>query len=284
MRKIVSLLAMAMLCFGLLTSNVMAQDSKKVTLAYVEWSDAVAVTNIAKALLEEEGYNVEIVSVSAAAMWKSVSTSSADGMLAAWLPSTHENYYAEVKDEVVNLGPNLEGTRIGLVVPEYVEIESISQLNSHADRFNSKIIGIDPGAGIMSTTEEALKAYKMNNMKLMESSGATMTAVLAEKIRKKEPVVVTGWTPHWKFARYDLKYLKDPKKVYGGAEHIDTVVRKGLKADMPEVYRILDNIKWTPEQCAKVMVMNQDKGSDPYSNAKKFLQEHPELKQQWLQQ
>jgi glycine betaine/proline transport system substrate-binding protein len=29
--------------------------------------------------------------------------------------------------------------------------------------------------------------------------------------------------------------LNDPKKVYGGEEHIATIVRKGLKEDMPEV-------------------------------------------------
>ena len=56
--------------------------------------------------------------------------------------------------------------------------------------------------------------------------------------------MVTGWTPHWKFARWDLKFLDDPKKVYGEAETINTIVRQGLKEDMPEVYAVCDAFKW----------------------------------------
>ena len=63
----------------------------------------------------------------------------------------------------------------------------------------------------MSKTEQVIEDYKLTDLELMESSGAMMTAVLQDKINKKEWVAVTGWTPHWKFGKWDLKYLKDPK-------------------------------------------------------------------------
>ncbi|MCG5516770.1 glycine betaine ABC transporter substrate-binding protein [Ectothiorhodospira sp. 9100] len=258
-----------------------AADKGQVNIPYVEWADAVASTNVMRVVLEEAGYDVETVSVSAAAMWQSVATGDQDAFVAAWLPTTHANYVEEVGDRIEDLGPNLEGTRIGLMVPTYVEIDSIDELNDNAGRFGGQIIGIDPGAGIMSSTEEAIEAYDLN-LRLVEGSDATMTGVLANAIRTNDWVVVTGWTPHWKEGRWDLKYLEDPKGVYGGEEAIHTIVRTGLKDDMPEVYAILDNFNWTTDQVAELMVMNEE-GGDPYDNAKQWVEQNRDVVDTWLQ-
>jgi glycine betaine/proline transport system substrate-binding protein len=260
-----------------------AKDKPTVKLVYVEWSSEVASTNVVRAVLQEKmGYPVKMVAVSAAAMWQAVGTGDQDGMVAAWLPTTHGHYLEKVKDKVDDLGANLKGTRIGLVVPNYVTIDSIDELNKNAQKFDGKIIGIDPGAGLMSKTEKVLEEYELDKMKLVSGSGATMTGALANAIKNKEWVVVTGWTPHWKFARWDLKYLEDPKNVYGGEEYISTIVRKGLKKDMPEVYKFLDNFSWTPDEMAEVMVWNQEDGADPYENAKRWIKENEEKVKSWL--
>ncbi len=261
-----------------------AEKKQKVELIYVEWSTEVASTNVARAVLQEKlGYEVEMTPVSGAAMWQGTASGDADGMVAAWLPTTHGHYLEKVKDQVVDLGPNLDGTKIGLVVPSYVGIDSIDELDANADKFNGRIIGIDPGAGLMSKTEKVIEEYGIENLELIEGSGATMTAALANAIKRDEWVVVTGWTPHWKFAEWDLKYLEDPKNVYGGAEQIHTIVRKGLKEDMPEVYRFLDNFEWTPEDMQQVMVWNREEGAKPYENAKRWINENPEKVRSWLQ-
>ncbi|MGE4344175.1 MAG: glycine betaine ABC transporter substrate-binding protein [Geoalkalibacter sp.] len=260
------------------------EKKQKVELVYVEWSTEVASTNVVRAVLQEKlGYEVELTPVSAAAMWQSIASGDADGMVAAWLPTTHGHYLEKMKDQVVDLGPNLDGTKIGLVVPSYVTIDSIEELDANAEKFNGKIIGIDPGAGLMSKTEKVIEEYGIENLELIGGSGATMTAALANAIKRDEWVVVTGWTPHWKFAQWDLKYLEDPKNVYGGAEQIHTIVRKGLKEDMPEVYRLLDNFEWTPENMQQVMVWNREEGAKPYENAKRWINENPEKVQSWLQ-
>lgn len=274
-----------MMVAGLGVSGVaQAQEEAKgtVNLAYVEWSSAVASTNVMRAVLEEQGYDVEMSSLSAAAMWQAVSYGDADATLAAWLPTTHKDYYAQTKDKVVDLGTNLDGTKLGLAVPAYTDIDSIDQLDDKADMFGGKIIGIDPGAGLMSQTEDALDEYDLNgDVKLQSSSGATMTAALQSAIQNKDDIVVTAWTPHWMFSRWDLKYLDDPKGVYGDAEEIHTVVRKGLKEDMPKVYAILDNFEWTPKQMGEVMLMNQEEGSDPYANAQKWVKENQDVVNEW---
>jgi len=259
-----------------------AQDKGSVHLAYVEWASEVASTNVVRAVLEQAGYEVDLTSLSAAAMWQSVATGDADAIVAAWLPTTHADYMERVGDEVVDLGVNLDGTKLGLVVPAYSDVDSIAELDEHADAFNGKITGIDPGAGIMGLTEEVVETYELEEMEVQSGSGATMTAALESAIQNEEQIVVTGWTPHWMFARWDLKYLEDPENVYGGAEQIHTIARQGLEEDMPEAYAILDAFEWTPEQMGEVMLMNQADDADPYENAKQWVEENQDLVQEWL--
>lgn len=259
-----------------------AADKGKVTLAYVEWDCAVSSTYVAKAALEQMGYEVEILPVAAAAMWQAVSTGDVDGMVTAWLPVTHADYLAKVKDKVENLGPIVGGARLGWAVPTYVTIDSMAELNDNAATFDGKVIGIDPGAGLMRLSEQAMKDYGLDKFQLMEGSGATMTAALADAIRDEKWIVVTAWSPHWMFGRWELKYLEDPKGVLGEEETINTIVRKGLKDDMPEVYNFLDNFSWKdPNQLQMIMAWNQEPGTNPEDNAKKFLKENPDMMQEW---
>ncbi|HKJ09692.1 MAG TPA: glycine betaine ABC transporter substrate-binding protein [Gammaproteobacteria bacterium] len=284
-RTLASMLVGVALVLGILgTAGCSSQqgNAKDIKLVYVEWSSAVASTNVVKAVLESQGYHVTALPVSAAAMWQAVASGDADAMVAAWLPTTHAQYYAKTKNKVVNLGPNFKGTRIGLVVPDYVSIDSIDQLEAHAKKFDGKIIGIDPGAGIMSKTQQVLKDYDLKDFTLVQGSGATMTAALSDAIRNHQWIVVTGWTPHWMFARWKLKYLNDPKKVYGTGGNIDTIVRKGLKKDAPTAYYILNHFHWSGKDMEEVMNMNRKQGSDPYTNARQWIKDHPKVVQQWL--
>ncbi len=256
-------------------------DAGEVRLVYVEWASCTAATHVAQAALEQQGFKVKTTSVSGAAMYSALAHGDADATVCAWLPSTHGNYYEKAKDQLANLGPNMTGTKIGLVVPDYVTIDSIDQLAAHADQFQNRIVGIDPGAGEMGITHEAIEAYKLP-LKLIDGSGATMTAALKDAIDNQQWIVVTGWTPHWMWARWQLKYLADPKGSYGGAEDIDTLVRKGLQQDMPRAYAVLDGFHWTPEQMQQVMAADQKPDADTQQNARDWVDNHAELVSGWV--
>ncbi|WP_320170932.1 glycine betaine ABC transporter substrate-binding protein [Maridesulfovibrio sp.] len=283
MKRLFTLILAALLVAAFAVPSF-AGDKKKVKLAYVEWDCATATTNVIKAVLEERmGYECEIIPVAAAAMWQAVGTGDVDGMATAWLPVTHADYLKRVQKDVVNLGPIVSGAKLGWAVPAYVTVDSIADLNKYADKFDGKIIGIDPGAGLMKLSEDAMAAYGLDKFELMEGSGATMTAALNDAIKNNKWVVVTAWSPHWMFGRWDLKYLKDPKKILGEEETINTVVRKGLKKDMPKVYSFLDKFAWKDAgQLQMVMAWNQEKGADPYENAKRFIRENKAQVDSWL--
>lgn len=280
--KKIKVVVLAVMAFALLGCGKV-EERQQVEIAYVEWACATATANVNKAVLEERlGYDVELISVSAAAMWQAVASGDVDGITSAWLETTHGHYLEEVKEDVVDLGPNLVGTRIGLTVPEYVEIDSIEELNEHADRFDNEIIGIDPGAGIMSATEEAMQEYGLDEFTLVEGSGATMVATLADAIRNEEWVVVTGWVPHWKFGEWDLKFLEDPKLVYGEEEAIHTIVRENLETDMPQVYNFMDNFHWSPDDLHEVMAMIEEQ-EGTYEPAREWVRQNPEKVDEWIQ-
>ncbi|MDD4732812.1 MAG: glycine betaine ABC transporter substrate-binding protein [Desulfovibrio sp.] len=281
MKRIMTLLVAMTLCAAMVVPAFAGKG--KVRIAYVEWDCAVASTNVVKAVLQEKlDYDVEILPVAAAAMWQATASGDVDGFVTAWLPVTHADYLKKMGDKVDDLGPITGGARLGWAVPTYVTINSIAELNSVKDKFNGRIIGIDPGAGIMRLSEDVIEQYGLDYT-LMEGSGATMTAALQSAIKNNEWVAVTAWSPHWMFGKWDLKYLEDPKGVLGGEETIHTIARTGLKADMPEVYNFLDNFSWKDaNQLQMVMAWNQD-GGTPYENAVRFINENPEQVQGWLQ-
>ncbi len=258
-------------------------DSKgNVTLLYVEWAGEVAATYVAQAVLEEMGYNVTTTPVSAAAMWQGMATGDGDGMLAAWLPGTHGDFLAQTEDRIDLLDPLLSGARIGLLVPTYVEIDTVAELNEYADRFGGEIIGIDPGAGLMAATERAIEVYGLDNMTLVEGSDAAMTAALGAAIDNNEWIVVTGWTPHWKEAAFELKYLEDPELVFGDEEFVAAVARDGLAEDMPEVHAFLNNFYWTPAQLGEVLMWNEEPGADPAETARRWVAENRDVVDTWI--
>ena len=150
---------------------------------------------------------------------------------------------------------------------------------SYGKEMHHKITGIDAGSGVVQASEKAVKDYKLDYT-VQTSSGAAMTQALSDAIKNKEPIVITGWSPHWMFKKYDLKYLKDPKKSFGGAEHIDTIARNGLKKDLPDAYKALDQFHWTPKDSEAVM-LKINAGGDPKKIAREWITANKATVSKW---
>src|SRR5690554_2589286 len=100
-----------------------------ISLGFVEWDCSVSQNHILAATLEKYyDMDVELVSVDAGFMWIGTAQGDLDVLAAAWLPLTHGHYWEQYSDDLVNLGINYHGADIGLVVPEYMDIDSIDEL------------------------------------------------------------------------------------------------------------------------------------------------------------
>ena len=263
----------ASVAFGRVSDN-----KGTVNLAYVEWDTEVASTHVVAEVLKVMGYEVKTTPLDNAIMWESVAKGEVDGMVAAWLPSTHQAQYEQYKDQVENLGPNLEGAKLGIAVPSYMAVDSIADLSDEAGK---TITGIEPGAGVVAAAENTVATYdNLSDWNVATSSSGAMTVALGQAIKNKEDIVITGWSPHWMFAKYDLKYLDDPEGTMGEAESINTMVRQGLADDLPEVYEVLDKFNWTQEDMEEVMLAIND-GTSAEDAAKDWVTNHPEEVAAW---
>lgn len=274
---------------GLGTAGVAqaASQDKTINLGWTAWSDAEFVTKLAKSLIEEKtDYKIDLRMAAIGVQYQGVAKGDLDGMMMAWLPDTHADYWKKFKDQVVDLGTLYDGAKLGWVVPDYVpksELNSISDLKKPEiqKKLDGKIQGIDPGAGIMQLSEKAMKSYKLNDdYRLVSASGAAMTAALARAEKRHEWIVVTGWTPHWMFGKWNMRFLKDPKGTLGQAQHVDVVVRKGFKEDYPEVASVLSKMHIPLDQLQAAMY---DARNTSYPEAiKKFVDGHPDLVKKWF--
>lgn len=253
----------------------------EINLAYVEWDSEIASTHVVGHVLEDMGYDVKLTPLDNAIMWEAVSTGEADAMVAGWLPTSHAAQYERYGDKIVDLGVNLEGGKMGLVVPSYMDVNSIEDLTDEAKQ---TITGIESGAGIMSATETAFESYpNLADWSLLPSSSGAMTVALDQAIKNEEDIIITGWSPHWKFVKYDLKYLEDPKEVYGGVESIHTFAREGLEKDAPEAFKMLDTFNWTPEDMESVM-LDISEGMSPEEAAEKWIDANQDLVAEWTKE
>lgn len=260
---------------------------KSINIGWTAWSDAEAVTKMAKKLIEEnfDGYSVELTLADIAIQYQGVARGDLDMMMMAWLPGTHADYMEKVAGDVIDLGPIYTGAKLGWVVPAFVpedEVASIADLGKDEvkQKLGAQVQGIDPGAGLMRLSAEALKEYGLDDYELVSASGAAMTAALERAVRRNEWIVVTGWSPHWKFGKHDLRYLDDPKGVLGGQERIHVIARKGFYQDNPDVGAFLARMYLPLDELEGLMADAEDTSYEQAID--RYVEENPNRIRYWL--
>ncbi len=259
-----------------------AAEKGTVRIGMVNWAECVAASNLWKVILEDQGYEVELTQLDAAPLYVGLDKGDLDVFLDSWLPITHETYWNEYKDNLDDYGVWYEAdAKIGIVVPQYVTIDSIEELAANKDQFNGKIIGIDPGAGIMKASNAANETYGLG-FEIVQGSEAAMMAAMEKAYDNQEWIAITGWSPHWMFAQYDLKYLADPEMSYGEAEQIHMLANKEFTAASPEVAEMLKKFSMSDAQIGSLEALIVD-GMDPLEAAKKWKSENEDVVSNWIE-
>ncbi|MCF1676838.1 MAG: glycine/betaine ABC transporter [Tetragenococcus halophilus] len=110
------------------TENVEEVNGEEIELVTMPWEAEQASAAVMEQVLSDYGYDVTVTEVDPAILFESIAGDSADASVAPALPVTQGHLYDKHEDEVVDLGSNLEGLQNGFVVPEYMDIDSIEDL------------------------------------------------------------------------------------------------------------------------------------------------------------
>lgn len=253
-------------------------DKNELFLNYTDWAESIALTHLVALLLEDKlEYDVVLKLTIVDTAFMEVASGEADLFADAWIPFTHENFLQSYGDEIEDLGPNYRYATTGLVVPDYMETESIYDIKNSYTR---PIVGIDSSAGIMQNAFRAIESYELDN-KLLVLSDAEMSERVEEAVKRREPIVFTGWEPHWLFYRYDLRYLSDPLAVFQENEQIHTIARKGFREDHPRAVTFFERMVLTENQINE-LVYEVLLSRTPREGAKAWAEKNEFIVNQWV--
>jgi glycine betaine/proline transport system substrate-binding protein len=220
-------------------------DNQDMTIAVFNgWDEGIAASELWKAILEEQGYNVELDYADVAVVYSGLSTGEYDMNMDVWLPVTHGTYLEEYGDDIVDLGAWNNESRNTIAVNADAPIDSLEELAANADLFGNRIVGIEPGAGLTeATTNNVIPGYGLEDMEYLTSSTAAMLTELTAATAAGENIVVTLWEPHWAYGEFPLKNLEDPQGALGGTESIHAYGSADFGDDFPQATEWINNFE-----------------------------------------
>lgn len=271
-----ALCALAVVGLGLCQAHA---EDKVIKMGTLSWEDLTPIAGITKKTLEDAGYKVEVTSFSE---WGIAYAALGKGdvqILASQINYVAKDYWDKNKNRLEKISPVSHGLYQGIAVPDYVTIDSVEQLNANADKFGNKIVGIEPGAGLMGEAADAVKAYDLK-LNLLEGSTAAMTAALKSAVDRKEWVAVTLWEPTWMAMKYKTKFLKDPKGIFAPPQTYYWIGQKGFSEKNPQAREVIAGV-YVPLADISAINSEVNDGKSMDQAVKDWTDSHGDLIKRW---
>lgn len=285
-------LSASLLAASLLATNVtQANQCETVRFADVGWTDITATTALTSVVLESIGYKTKTQVLSVPVTYKSMENNDIDVFLGNWMPTMAADIKPYLENgSVESIKVNLEGAKYTLAVPKSVfdaGVKSFADIAKHADKFNSKIYGIEPGNDGNRLIQSMIDkdAFGLKGFEVVESSEAGMLSQVKRETRRNKWIVFLGWAPHPMNASFELAYLEGGDDFFGpnyGGANVHTNVRKNYTSECKNVGKLLTNLTFTLPMENEVMAMILDEGKKPEVAAKEWIKKNPAVLDAWL--
>lgn len=265
------------------------ESCRKVRLAEPGWNDLAFTTGVVQSLLHALGYETQSDLLGIDVIYLSLKNKDLDVFLGYWDPAM-KTYFVPYKADgsVETVKTNLTGAKYTFAVPAYVweaGVKDFSDLKSHADKFEKKMYGIEPGSNQLMLDAIAEPSLGLDGWEVVESSEQGMLAELARHIDMKTFFVFQGWAPHPMNTAFDIRYLTGGDKFYGpdfGAATVSTQVRKGYLEECPNVGQLLKNLSFDIDFENRGMGYLMNDGLAPEDAGRKAISEEPQRLDGWL--
>lgn len=299
-RKIVSRMASsaaclaAVLCLGAALPASAGTNSASpgiVRMGVPRWPGVTIKSAVVKAILEPLGYHVKYIKASAPIVYRGLASDQIDVNLSAWSPGQAPSFEPYVrKGKVVKLGRNLTGATAGFAVPDYVYhagLHNDRQIPQFAARFHRKIYCIDPGSGANTVVKKGIKKdiYGLRGWTIVPSSTAAMLAQVKHAIRQKQWIMFCAWRPHWMNVILPMKYLKDPKSLWGphgGHSQVFTLASAGFVRRDANVARFFRHFQVSSKTQSQWVYLSAYKNKPAKQVADHWISGHLEKVEAWL--
>ena len=259
---------------------------KNVNFAVVQgWTDYTSTTALLSVILKDQGWNVKVTEISDnAPLYAGLSKGDLDVLSSSWMERTQKSYWDEYGKDLTDLGSYYEDATLFLAVPDYSSVKSIADLPQNAGGMGSRIVGIEPGAGLTKITKDTvMPTYGLDSdYKLVLSSTTAMLTELKRATAAKQEIVVTLWKPFWANQAFPVRPLEDPKKAYGDPESLHVIANKEYAATHPELSNMLANFKLDDEQYGTLedTVVNKFPKGQEEEAARAWLEANPGYQEQ----
>lgn len=276
-RTIIIFIVGALLLVGCAAGDA---EDKVIKIGKAPYDYEEPVLEVTKLIAAELGYEVEVVEGDVGFMFLALRQGDIDIWPGIWLPAIHRSYQEDFGDDYELGSAIFRDAPTGWVVPQYVEADTIDDLVDNEDIVNKKLIGLEPGAGMMLVSEETIEGYGLE-IELVSGSMAAMLAEVDYAVTNGEPILFLGWRPHTMFTNYDLKVLEDTE----GYWEIDSYywgIRHGFAGSAPEIYDLVKNFEMSIDDNESFIYELEKNNADIEVLAQQWIDEHRADIDAWL--
>ncbi|TVP51573.1 MAG: ABC transporter substrate-binding protein [Halomonas sp.] len=260
-------------------------DDQTLDFGVPAWPGITVKTAIAEQLLNPLGYETNTHEIGLQVIYQGIESGDIDAFLGAWLPAQREMFNPRKASGVlIDVANNVDGAQMTLAVPEYLYesgIQSFADLDEHRDQFNGQIHGFGAGSAASEILHEAIDndTWGLGDWRLVDTSEVGMLSAARDAISREEAIVWVGWTPHWMNLDLPMRYLDDPKDLFGennGESEVLTLLRSGYADANPNIVTFFEQFTFSAEEQSWMIQAFGQEEQDLSDVAQQWISDHPE--------
>lgn len=290
-KTLTALAATAALSIG--STALAAEDAAcgKVRFGQVNWTGVSAKTETAVWLLQQMGYETDLITASVPIMFQSLSNDERDAFLGLWLPTQRSMVQDNMRKGNIDIvTKNLEGAKYTVGVSQAAwdaGVKHFEDLDEHKEKFGGTIYGIEAGNDGNQIIQQMISdgVYGLDDWELQPSSEAGMLTQVQRRHDRDKWSAWLAWAPHPMNLNIDLQFLQGGAEYWGpnqGGATVYTLARRGYAWQCPNVGQFLENYTFTVAEQSQMAgyVINEE--MDYAEAGRKLIEDKPELLDRWL--